>query len=70
MLHPTLRRGALALGAALAVVAASSAFPQPIARVLAFAAADLVRHPAQNWVTNGGNIYNATRRSVRSIATT
>jgi hypothetical protein len=29
MLHSTLRRGALALGAALAVVAGSSAFAQP-----------------------------------------
>ena len=58
MHHPTLRCGALALGAALAVVTGSSALAQSVPRAPAFTAADLVRQPAANWVTNGGNVYN------------
>jgi alcohol dehydrogenase (cytochrome c) len=58
MLHSTRRRGALALGAAIAVVAGWSAFSQPVSKIPAFTARDLVRQPAQNWITNGGNIYN------------
>ena len=30
----------------------------PVAKAPAFGAADLVRLPARNWITNGGNIYN------------
>ena len=32
--------------------------PPPVAKAPAFSAAELVRLPARNWVTNGGNIYN------------
>ena len=67
MLRPTLRRGALALGAAIAVVAASTAPAQTIAKAPAFTAAELVRQPAQSWVTNGGNIYNQRYSALTQI---
>jgi quinohemoprotein ethanol dehydrogenase len=67
MLHATLRRGALPLGAALAVVAGSAAFSQSISSVPALTAADLVRHPAENWVTNGGNVHNQRYSSLSQI---
>jgi glucose dehydrogenase len=35
--------------------------------VPAFTAADLVRQPAQNWITNGGNVYNQRYSSLRQI---
>ncbi len=67
MRHITLRRGALGLGAALAIVAGSSAFAQANPRVPAFTGADLVRQPGQNWVTNGGNVYNQRYSSLSEI---
>jgi alcohol dehydrogenase (cytochrome c) len=67
MLHPTLRRGALALGAVFAAAAGSPAFAQSILKSPAFTAAELVRQPAQNWVTNGGNIYNQRYSSLGQI---
>jgi len=67
MLHPTLRRGALALGAAAAIVVGSSASPQSGSKTPAFTAADLMRQPAQNWITNGGNIYNQRYSSLGQI---
>jgi alcohol dehydrogenase (cytochrome c) len=67
MLHRTLRRGALVLGAALAVVAGSAAFPQSASRAPAFGAPELVQHPAQSWVTNGGNVYNQRYSSLAQI---
>ena len=65
MLRFRLRRGALALGAA--VVAGSAALAQTIAKAPAFTVADLVEQPAQNWVTNGGNIYNQRYSSLSQI---
>jgi alcohol dehydrogenase (cytochrome c) len=67
MLRPTLRRGAHALGAAVAVFAGSAALPQTIAKAPAFSAADLRQPPARNWVTNGGNIYNQRYSSLSQI---
>ena len=65
MLRFRLRRGALALGAT--VVAGSAALAQTIAKAPAFTVADLVEQPAQNWVTNGGNIYNQRYSSLSQI---
>jgi alcohol dehydrogenase (cytochrome c) len=67
MLRPTLRRGALALCSALAAAAGVSALAQTIAKTPAFTAADLTRQPAQNWITNGGNIYNQRYSSLTQI---
>jgi len=67
MLRPWQRRGALALCAMTTVVAGSSALAQTIAKAPAFAVADLVRQPAQNWITNGGNLYNQRYSSLAQI---
>jgi glucose dehydrogenase len=66
MLHPTLRRGVLALSAC-AVAGGSPAFSQPMSKAPAFTSAELVRHPAGNWVTNGGNVYNQRYSSLSQI---
>jgi hypothetical protein len=58
MLRPTLRRGALPLGAALAVAAGFSALARTSAIAPGGTGAELVRQPGQNWVTDGGNVFN------------
>jgi quinohemoprotein ethanol dehydrogenase len=59
MPQPVSRIGARAvLGAPLLILGSLSANAQRIESAPDFGAADLVRLPAQNWITNGGNIYN------------
>jgi alcohol dehydrogenase (cytochrome c) len=47
--------------------AASSADAQHPPRAPAFTAADLVKLPGQNWVTNGGNLYNQRYSTLAQI---
>ena len=59
MHRPWQRRVALFFCCATAAVVASpSAFAEPIAKAPAFTIAELVQLSAQNWITNGGNVYN------------
>jgi alcohol dehydrogenase (cytochrome c) len=68
MPHSTLRCGALFLGAAVAAGAGGyCALAQSIPKAPAFTAAELVRPPARNWVTNGGNVYNQRYSSLTQI---
>jgi PQQ-dependent dehydrogenase (methanol/ethanol family) len=81
MLRPIARRGAPALFVALAFAAGSPAdaqpaalalssppaAAQPFARAPAFGAAELVKRPAENWITNGGNVYNQRYSTLEQI---
>jgi alcohol dehydrogenase (cytochrome c) len=80
MLHSTVQRGACALFVGLtcaavspaeaqpvARAAASQAVPQPTARAPAFGAAELVKPPAANWITNGGNVSNQRYSTLEQI---
>jgi len=67
MLEPTLRRGGFVLVAILVAAAGSSAHSEPVTKVLAFSAAELVKAPAQSWITNGGNVYNQRYSTLSQI---
>ena len=67
MLQLTLRRGGCALVTTLALLAAAAASAQSIAKAPAFSAAELVKAPAQSWITNGGNVYNQRYSTLSQI---
>jgi quinohemoprotein ethanol dehydrogenase len=58
MLRTTLNRSGLAFVTGLIVAAGSAVLAEPISKAPAFGAAELVKLPGRNWITNGGNIYN------------
>src|SRR5690606_3918244 len=63
----SISRGAVsALGASLALAVASSVEAQ-LAAAPAFTAADLMKVPSRNWITNGGNIYNQRYSALTQI---
>jgi len=64
----TSRRGScIVAGAILFAAAISTAFAQRIQPAPAFSAAELADLPSQNWITNGGNIYNQRYSALAQI---
>ncbi len=63
----TLRRGGCALLVILVVGSGSAVGAEPIARAPAFGTAELVKLPAANWITNGGNVYNQRYSTLTQI---